>query len=931
MTLLLRRLFLALMGSIGPLAAVAAEPPPEIAKLIRQLGSEDFQEREAASRKLELIGPPAIDLLEPILEDRDAEVRNRVKGILETIETRYYGRPLVWGGRRLSHWCTAATSKDLTVRLPAAQALAKLVFAGERVLPSLLPLVADPEAAVRLEAVRAVGGCGPAARAAIEPLKVALKDDNEMIRLLAARAVWAIDARGDLVVPVLTATVLQQGSPERVRAAAFLGQMGPYGRDAVPVLTKALAGQPGETRTLLASALWSIDRQDKAAHKTLFDPLLNEPAESPSELLRMLTRSLPARAEFAPVFLRATLQGKGLAATHGVRGLRGLDALPAAVLNTLLDKPPAADAATATSIVQVLGEMAPTNPAVVRALAKVAGGERDQRTRQLALQALVPSGPAAQAALPALLAALKDPTLRSTAVPILGNLGGGAQEAVPALIDLLKQPNPNLRPHVLRALEKIGPDAKAAVPALVGILDDHYTKDATSAALVAIGPASIEPLVEALRHKNAQLAMQSAHALARFEAQAVPPLANLVTAEENKTVRWLAAHALSVMGPPAKPALPVLLAGLKAADPPLRRACARAIAKIEPLPAEVLPVLVKLVSDGDSENQSTALDALGALGPAARAALPAVTKVLDKVGHTYRIKAAEAVARIDPKSPQPLAVLIEAAKSERVIARSYAYRALGRLGAYAVPAVRQVAAGIEDKDVTTRHAARQALVELTPFIVEFTPEVVTAMSRPLREMVTPEQRDLRINLAQRLGRLGAKAKAMLPTLLAVQRTLDKHPCPQVALALWQIDRSPIALRGLLEILTTNTSGDTRATACAVLAEMGPDARAALPSLVLACQSTGGTNTGDLRVRPAAARALWKIDPTTRDWVLPVLLETLRDGSYPDARILAAQTLGELGAAARVAVPLLQRTARAPEELVRRAATAALARIEAKPD
>jgi hypothetical protein len=41
------------------LAQVAAEDTSEIERLIKQLGSDDFTEREAASKRLESIGEPA--------------------------------------------------------------------------------------------------------------------------------------------------------------------------------------------------------------------------------------------------------------------------------------------------------------------------------------------------------------------------------------------------------------------------------------------------------------------------------------------------------------------------------------------------------------------------------------------------------------------------------------------------------------------------------------------------------------------------------------------------------------------------------------------------------------------------------------------------------------------------------------------------------
>jgi WD40 repeat protein len=70
----------------------AGEPKPsEIERLIRQLGSDDFEKREAASKRLEAIGAPALDLLRKAAADEDAEIRQRAATLVETIERGLLG------------------------------------------------------------------------------------------------------------------------------------------------------------------------------------------------------------------------------------------------------------------------------------------------------------------------------------------------------------------------------------------------------------------------------------------------------------------------------------------------------------------------------------------------------------------------------------------------------------------------------------------------------------------------------------------------------------------------------------------------------------------------------------------------------------------------------------------------------------------------
>src|SRR5438876_1130428 len=73
-----------------PLAFAAAAPDRSVERLIGQLGSDDFAEREAASKKLEAIGEPALDALARATTSSDPEVRRRAEDIVAVIENKLY-------------------------------------------------------------------------------------------------------------------------------------------------------------------------------------------------------------------------------------------------------------------------------------------------------------------------------------------------------------------------------------------------------------------------------------------------------------------------------------------------------------------------------------------------------------------------------------------------------------------------------------------------------------------------------------------------------------------------------------------------------------------------------------------------------------------------------------------------------------------------
>jgi WD40 repeat protein len=84
-----------------PLALLAAAPPadrPKVRALIEQLGADTFAEREAASKTLLKIGPPALTPLRKALFAKDLEVRRRARRLVDAIEKEVYGIIRVFEG-----------------------------------------------------------------------------------------------------------------------------------------------------------------------------------------------------------------------------------------------------------------------------------------------------------------------------------------------------------------------------------------------------------------------------------------------------------------------------------------------------------------------------------------------------------------------------------------------------------------------------------------------------------------------------------------------------------------------------------------------------------------------------------------------------------------------------------------------------------------
>jgi hypothetical protein len=110
-------------------SAAGAGPPrtPDVAQLIRQLGSDSFAEREAASRRLAALGEPALGpLREAGARSDDVEVRRRANRLVKLIQGRLLGEVRRFRGHKDKVTGVAfspdgrtalSSSDDTTVRL----------------------------------------------------------------------------------------------------------------------------------------------------------------------------------------------------------------------------------------------------------------------------------------------------------------------------------------------------------------------------------------------------------------------------------------------------------------------------------------------------------------------------------------------------------------------------------------------------------------------------------------------------------------------------------------------------------------------------------------------------------------------------------------------------------------------------------------------
>lgn len=136
-----------MLGPCGWSAEADSPDTARIARLIGQLGSDDFKVREAAGKELEKIGAPALKPLEEALKSTDAEVRRRAEDLLDKIGSRdpAYKQALLEKKQmaQIASLIAQLDNAQFALREMASQGLQNI---GVPALPALKKTAADPAA-----------------------------------------------------------------------------------------------------------------------------------------------------------------------------------------------------------------------------------------------------------------------------------------------------------------------------------------------------------------------------------------------------------------------------------------------------------------------------------------------------------------------------------------------------------------------------------------------------------------------------------------------------------------------------------------------------------------------------------------------------------------------------------------------------------------
>ncbi|HTU93994.1 MAG TPA: HEAT repeat domain-containing protein [Gemmataceae bacterium] len=704
--------------------------------------------------------------------------------------------PRTYEGKTLDQWIEDLDDPNYQTSRRAADVLAD---AGAESVPVLLDACQQGEIRLHRRAaavlVRIGGPAAPALAAALKDKARQQRIEVALVRLgsaavpalrealteeksgeAAAHVLGLIGPRAADAVPDLIALLNRRQAVAALRSeAAFaLGRIGEPAGDIVPALIAALADSKKDVREQAADALGWIGSPagtNPAVRPALTAALKDEEAKVALKACQAL--SFIGDAEAAPALLAAFQGGRAAIVLEAGRALWRLGpknepAIPAllSAAQGLIDK-----SAPARALLASFG------PRVVPVLVKALRDDEAAR-REAAADILGRIGPPARPAVPALLAALKD---KSSSVALMAAMAlaeidptrGGA--AVPLLADSVDVPGATV------ALAKIGPDARAAVPALIaalkpgkGNVQQELMRLNARLALARIGTPAVPALIEALKDKREGVALLAGEALGWVlppPKQAVPALCAAV--KNDRAHAAVYAHALGLLGPPARSAAPELTELLT--DAASRAEAAVALVRIDPQQADkAVPPLIKDLEAEDEKQRQAAVLALARLGPAAQPTVDALTALLrDRLLMKIEIEALGEVWA------QAIPGLVGLLKSPHAEVRQRAVLALGQIGPAARAALTPLIAALSDRDSAVRIDAAQILQALGAEASEAVPALIANLREP--------QMEVRAVAAAVLGHIEAGAKEARQPLLECLLDPDEQVRYAAALSLGRID------------------------------------------------------------------------------------------------------------------------------------------------
>lgn len=543
----------------------------------------------------------------------------------------------------------AVSDPDPDVAVSAIDELDKMGPLAKDAVPALIKALGSVDEAVRWHAERALGAIGPDAKEAVPELLKALDDESATVKAYAAFALGAI---GDAAEPAV----------EKLIALAF--DADPLVRRAALRALRSIGAPPEKVQPLFLKVLEESD-------PAIVLPMLQSIAEAGQEAVEPMRKAL--KNDRLCYWACVVLADIGAAAAPAVPDL--IDVLdhgePEVRMQALLALA-AIGSASEPAVATIVGLLEKDEFEAVRFAAAYALGEIGQETEE-ATKALVA-------------AARSDrPLLKAVSLWVLAKQNPENLEVVryaaESLAEGLKSEDAELRTVAAKLLGEFDEHPEIVGPALIAALRDSDPRVIEHAldAMAALGPKILPKVTEALRDKQKrQFAVALIYRLGDQAAEVVPVLVELLREppanEDDLLFRHRAQLALAAIGPPAAPAVPVLIESLTSQDEQVRVSACYALGKIGADAAAAVPALEKQLESGDLASCTGVTWALLQICPQdeqlCAKAIPLLVQALERDEDLVRVEAATALGQLKAAAtPEIIARLKELAardSSQRV-------------------------------------------------------------------------------------------------------------------------------------------------------------------------------------------------------------------------------------------------------------------------